>query len=301
MRILLTGGTGFIGSSLCRALSLQGHHLTVFSRRPEVVAKACGSGVSAMANLAEWTPGLHFDAVVNLAGEPIMSRRWNAARKRSLRDSRVTLTRRLVEQMARAERKPAVFISGSAVGVYGDQGDLCLNENSAGDGNGFGRQLCLEWEQAALQAETMLGIRVCLLRTGLVLSRHGGFLASLLLPFRLGLGGRIGDGRQWMSWIHLADHVALTQFLLDSPDARGPYNATAPNPVRNAEFTCTLSSLLKRPAVFHLPAWFLKLAVGEMAELLLASQRALPQQALTQEVRFRFETLAPALRDVLSE
>ena len=298
MRILITGGTGFIGRALCAALRQQGHHITVLSRRPASVKALCGEDVAAFRQLSEWSAEIAFDAVINLAGEPIMARRWSPARKQVLRESRVTVTRQLVERMAAARQKPAVFISGSAIGIYGDQGDTALNESSAGHG-GFAYQLCVDWEQAALEAEA-LGIRVCLLRTGLVAGRNGGFLQPMLLPFKLGLGGRIGDGQQWMSWIHLADQIAMIQFLLDTPAASGPFNATAPNPVTNAVFTRTLAQQLHRPALIPVPAALLKLAAGEMAELLLGSQRVLPQKALDSGFTFSFETLEPALRDLLS-
>ncbi|MDD1649201.1 MAG: TIGR01777 family oxidoreductase [Methylococcaceae bacterium] len=298
MRILLTGATGFIGRALCPVLRRQGHELTVFARHPERVESTCGPDIATLRSLAEWSPEHSFDAVINLAGEPIMAHRWSSTRKQALWDSRVTLTGQLVDCMARAHRKPTTFISGSAIGVYGDQGDLELDENCTGAG-GFGYQLCAAWEQAAMQAEA-LGIRVCLLRTGLVIGKNGGFLKRMLLPFRLGLGGRIGDGRQWMSWIHLADHVAMTRFLLDSSEGHGAFNVTAPHPVTNAEFTRELAKALKRPAVLPIPAWLLKLGAGEMAELLLESQKVLPRKALANGFEFTYATLEPALHDVLA-
>jgi uncharacterized protein (TIGR01777 family) len=297
MRIFITGGTGFIGKALCKILLQAGHQLTVLSRNPQTVAMKCGAGVEALGSLSDWTPDQRFDAVINLAGEPIIGPRWTERRKQILWDSRITLTGQLLEAIARAEVKPAVLISGSAIGVYGDQGDTVLDEKSPGH-DGFGQRLCTAWETSAEQAKA-LGLRVCILRTGLVIGKQGGFLQKMQLPFKLGLGGRIGDGRQWMSWIHLDDHVAMTMFLLNSPSLAGAFNATAPHPVTNAEFTECLATLLKRPALLPVPAWLLRLGAGEMAELLLGSQRALPQRMQTENFRFAFETLEPALREVL--
>jgi uncharacterized protein (TIGR01777 family) len=297
MQILVTGGTGFIGRALCRELHRAGHGVTVYTRNLASLSRIFDFPVEGLASLEEWSTNRHFDAVINLAGEPIMARRWSDARKQVLWDSRVSLTQKLVERMEQARMKPAVFISGSAIGIYGDQGDTLLDEGSVG-GEDFGHQLCAAWESAAVQAESH-GIRVCLLRTGLVVGRQGGFLDHMLLPFKLGLGGRIGDGRQWMSWIHLQDHVALTLFLLRTSQARGPYNATAPNPVTNQEFTRELARELHRPAFLPVPAWLLRSVAGEMSGLLLGSQRVLPRQAQAQGFRFSFETLAPALHDVL--
>lgn len=297
MRILITGGTGFIGRSLCKTLSAVGHQLTVLSRNPRTVADKSGPGVAAISTLRDWTPDQHFDAIINLAGEPIFGRRWSDQRKQMLWDSRVTLTEQLISAIAQAEVKPAVLISGSAIGVYGDQGDTPLDETSSGH-DGFSQQLCAAWEATARQAEN-LGVRVCLLRTGLVIGPKGGFLEPMLLPFKLGLGGRIGSGRQWMSWIHLADHIAITRTLLESPELHGAFNATAPHPVTNTEFTACLAKLLQRPALLPVPAALLKLGAGEMAELLLGSQRVLPKRLLAENFHFAFETLEPALRDVL--
>jgi len=300
MRILITGGTGFIGRKLCRHLDAQGHQLTVLARNPAKARQTLSPiEFNILSSLDEWEPRISFDAVINLAGEPIMAKRWTERRKRTLWESRVGLTEKLVERMTSAQHKPAVFISGSAVGIYGDQNDAVLDETSPFKDE-FGHRLCSAWENAALPAEK-LGIRVCLLRTGLVIGKHGGFLERLLLPFKLGLGGRIGEGRQWMSWIHIEDHIALSQHLLESPNARGPYNATAPNPVNNAEFTRELAKCLQRPALLAIPAWLLKLAMGEMAELLLGSQRVLPKKALSSGFKFSYETLEPALSNVLAE
>ena len=276
MRILITGGTGFIGSHLCAGLRADGHDLTVLSRQPERVKMRCGVGVIAWQTLAEWRDDLFFDAVINLAGEPIFDARWTAAQKQRLWDSRVALTQALVARLARARRVPSVLLSGSAIGFYGEQGDTVVTEqtNAAGD---FLGMLCGAWEKAALQAET-LGVRVCQLRTGLVLHPEGGMLGRMLTPFRLGLGARLGDGHQWMSWIHLEDWVALVRHMLTDTQASGPFNLTAPEPVTNAAFTAMLARALRRPAKAVAPAWLLRAALGERASLLLASQRVVPQR-----------------------
>jgi hypothetical protein len=228
MQILVTGGTGFIGRALCRELHNAGHGVTVYTRNLASLAGIFDFPVDGLANLDEWSANRHFDGVINLAGEPIMDRRWSDARKQVLWDSRVSLTERLVACMAQVRTKPSVFISGSAIGIYGDQGDALLDESSIG-GNGFGHELCAAWESAAVQAES-LGVRVCLLRTGLVVGKQGGFLARMLLPFKLGLGGRIGDGRQWMSWIHLQDHVALTLFFAEDLQSQRPLQCHGAKP-----------------------------------------------------------------------
>ena len=298
MTILITGGTGFIGRALCKTLQKAGHSLTVLSRQSGKVAALCGEGAVAISNLAELTPGDRFDAIINLAGEPIFGPRWTDRRKQLLWDSRVKLTEGLVKFVGTAEQKPAVLISGSASGYYGDRGDVVVDENAV-PGNDFGASLCLAWERAAQGAEQH-GVRVCLLRTGLVIGRHGGFLQRMLPPFRLGLGGRIGDGRQWMSWIHLADHVAMTSMLLNSPQLSGAFNATAPNPVTNRAFTESLARALKRPAVLPVPAVFLRSALGEMAGLLLGGQRVVPGRMLEAGFKFTFAALDDAIRDALA-
>ncbi|MHB0925464.1 MAG: TIGR01777 family oxidoreductase [Gallionellaceae bacterium] len=297
MRIFITGGTGLIGRRLCKALLAEGHELTVLSRNPASVPLKCGAGVHALASLAEWHPALSFDAVINLAGEPIIDKRWSAQRKQVLWDSRVTLTEELVRRIAAAERKPSVLLSGSAVGYYGNGGDRMLDE-AADAGTGFAAELCKAWEGAARVAEKF-GVRVCLLRTAPVLSNDGGMLARMLPPFRLGLGAKLGDGKQWMSWVHIEDYAAMVLKLLHDVQAHGPYNMAAPNPVTNAEFTATLAAALHRPAFFVAPAALLKLAMGESASLLLEGQRALPRKMEAAHQRFAFPTLAEALRDLV--
>lgn len=299
MRILITGGTGLIGRHLCKALLAEGHELTVFSRKPETVPFKCGEGVHAMAALDEWQPELTFDAVINLAGEPIVDAPWTPQRKQMLWQSRVTLTGELVRHIIAAEQKPAVLLSGSAVGYYGDRGAATLDENMP-PGMNFPAQLCKAWEEAARGAEHA-GVRVCLLRTGLILSKDGGLLGNMLLPFRLGLGARLGDGEQWMSWVHIDDYVAMVLKLLHDPQASGPYNMTAPNPVTNAEFTSTLAVTLGRPAPFAAPAALLRLGMGERATLLLEGQRVLPKRMQAAQYRFAHPDLANALRNLLSD
>lgn len=299
MHILLTGGTGLIGRALCQFWLRQGHQLTVWSRRPERVAALCGDGVRGIARLEELadTP---LDAVINLAGAPIADRPWTHKRKALLWDSRVALTERLLAWLESRDQRPRVLISGSAVGWYGDGGERELHESDAPVVEDFAAQLCGAWEETAQRAET-LGMRVVLLRTGLVLAPAGGFLKRLLLPFRLGLGGPIGNGRQWMPWIHLQDEIGLIDFLLQRDDARGPYNACAPQPARNRDFTRALGRALHRPALLPVPGPLLKLGLGELSGLLLGGQKALPQRALADGYVFRFTDLDSALADLLKD
>lgn len=298
MQILITGGTGFIGRALCRSLLRQGHGLTVLSRQPaQRVRRLCGEAVTPISGFDALSRQSPCDAVVNLAGEPIAAARWSDARKKLLWDSRVRLTGDLVDFMADLDKPPSVLISGSAVGYYGDRGDTVLDEGSDA-ADDFSHRLCDAWEEAARRA-CDLGVRVCLLRTGLVVGRGGGFLQRMLPLFRLGLGGRIGSGRQWMSWIHLDDYIALTGHLLAGTHSSGVFNGTAPHPVTNLEFTATLARLLHRPAPLPVPAFLLGLTFGEMAQLLLGGQRVVPARPLAEGFQFRHERLESALRAVL--
>lgn len=297
MHILLTGGTGLIGRGLCRHWTQQGHQLTVWSRTPQRVAELCGAQVRGIGGLDEIGEQA-LDAVVNLAGAPIADRPWTRKRKSLLWASRITLTEQLLAWLQQRQQKPRVLLSGSAVGWYGDGGERELKEDSPQITDDFGAQLCGAWEETAQRAEA-LGIRVVLVRTGLVLAADGGFLARLLLPFRLGLGGPVGDGRQWMPWIHLADQIALIDFLLQQDQASGPYNACAPEPVRNADFARALGRVLHRPALLPAPAFLLRMAFGELAGLLLGGQRALPARLQDAGFRFRFTDLDIALADLL--
>lgn len=298
MHILLTGGTGLIGRQLCQHWSSQGHRLTVWSRTPEKVAKICGAQVRGIARLEDLGEE-SVDAVINLAGAPIADRLWTARRKALLWSSRITLTETLLAWFESREQKPQVLISGSAVGWYGDGGERELTESSPPVIDDFASQLSIAWEETALRAEA-LGIRVILLRTGLVLSAEGGFLSRLLLPFKLGLGGPIGSGRQWMPWVHIKDQIALIDFLLHRNDASGPYNACAPKPVRNREFAKTLGAVLHRPAFMPMPALALRVGLGELSLLLLGGQKAMPARLLEAGFTFQFTDLRAALDDLAS-
>lgn len=298
MNILLTGGTGLIGRALCRRWLADGHRLWVWSRSPQRVAQLCGAEVKGVGSLQQ-LDAVALDAMVNLAGAPIADRPWTKARKSLLWDSRVRLTEELVEWLGRREQKPALLISGSAVGWYGDGGEHRLTEADQPVTADFASQLCNAWEERASEA-AVLGIRVVLIRTGLVLARDGGFLQRLLPPFRLGLGGRLGNGRQWMPWIHIEDQIGLIDFLLRQPAASGPYNACAPTPVRNLEFTRSLSRRLHRPALLPVPAALLKPLLGELAGLLLGGQHAQPQRLQEEGYSFRFTDLDSALADLLT-
>ncbi len=293
MRVLVTGGTGFIGRALVARLLARGDAVTVLSRRPAAAAALLGAGASVWRDLSAWTPETAFDAVINLAGEPIVDRPWTSARRRVLRDSRIGVTERLLQAIRQSRHKPAVLLSGSAIGIYGNDGPDPATESTPAAAD-FGAVLCADWEHAALEAER-LGVRVCLLRTGLVLHCDGGLLKKMRLPFALGLGSRLGDGRQAMSWIHRGDHLDALLFLLDHGACRGAYNLTAPMPVSNREFTETLARSLKRPALLAAPAWALRLALGQRAPMLLGGRQVLPERLLAAGFRFRFPALADAL------
>jgi hypothetical protein len=288
VRTLVTGGTGFIGATLCRALRGGGHTVTVVSRHAED-AGADTVGWEAVGEAVGTS-----DAIVNLAGEPIAAGRWSAARKRRILESRVDATRTLVAAAAAAGRRPAVFVSASAVGYYGLHGDEPLDEE-AGPGEGFLADVCRAWEREAEAAEA-LGMRVVRLRLGVVLAGDGGALARMVPAFRAFVGGPLGSGTQWMSWIHRDDVTGLIVDILAGEGYAGAVNATAPAPVTNEEFVRALGAALARPAWLRTPGLALRLALGEMADMLLGGQRVLPRVAERLGYRWRYPALAAALR-----
>ena len=295
MKILVTGGTGFVGQSLCPALVADGHEVVILTRQP--APRLPKGGVSSVTRLDDLDAS-EFGGVVNLAGAPIGDARWTESRKKLLRNSRVDTTARLVEWMARAKRRPPVLVSASAVGYYGDQGDRPVTEDTPPT-PGFTHDLCSAWEREAERAAE-LGVRVCLMRIGVVLDDGGGALAKMLPAFRMGVGGRLGSGSHFFPWIHRQDMAAIYAWLLGSAQARGAYNASAPNPVTNAEFTRALGRALGRPTVLPMPEAALKLLFGEMSEILLVSDRMLPRRLLDEGFRFRYPDLEGALAAMLA-
>ena len=295
--ILVTGGTGFIGARLCEILIEEGHQVTVLTRDPRNGRRFRGR-VTLIDNLTTLGRDTRFDAIVNLAGEPVVAGRWTAQRRRALIDSRLATTRAVVRFIARSRRKPAVLVSGSAIGFYGCDEESSFTEDSPGR-PAFTHELCAAWEEAALAAASQ-GVRVCLLRTGIVLGAAGGALARMLLPFELGFGGRMGSGRQWMSWIHRDDLVGLIIHAIAVETVRGPLNGTAPEPVRNADFARALGRALHRPALLPLPGFALRWALGQLAEeVLLGGQRVLPRKAAETGYQFLYPTLDEALREIV--
>lgn len=295
--ILMTGGTGFIGTRLCELLLAKGWQVTLFTRDPARAAERWGQKIATIRRLDEIKSLPTVDAVINLAGEPIMGGRWSAQRKHQISDSRIQVTRHLVSQLAQLPTQPAVMISGSAIGFYGNRDDDILEEDAA-VGEGFSASLCRDWEKAA-QPITFKKTRLCIVRIGVVLDRKGGALRKMLPAFRLGIGGRLGNGEQWMSWIHRDDVCALLLFLLEHPECQGIFNATAPDPVTNTVFTQALAERIRRPAILPMPALVLKLLFGEAAELLLNSQRVVPSRALEAGFTFQHSTLEDCLANCL--
>lgn len=299
MHILMTGGTGFIGQALCQQLVARGDQVTVCSRNPDQVSARCGPTVKGIDRAQSLPADAAIDVVINLAGQPIADARWSESRKQSLLDSRLQPTQDLVNWIESVENKPALVISASAVGYYGDMGGQTLDESSEFHDE-FAHQLCDQWEQTARKAEAS-GVPVAIVRLGPVLGPGGGFLKKMLPAFKLGMGGKLGSGGQWFPWVHRQDVVAALLFLMDQPDASGVYNLTAPQPVSNQVFTETLASILNRPAWFGMPAPVLKMIFGELSELLLGGQHALPKRLLASGFQFQFDSLKPALQDVLKQ
>jgi len=301
MRVLITGGSGFVGRRLCQALARQGHELQVVSRSPasarERLPNGCDVRDSALA-FADTPP----EALVNLAGESIAAKRWSEAQKREMIDSRLQATGELVALCERlqevGEALPRVLVSASAMGYYGDQGDAVVSEDTPPHDE-FAHRLCAKWEAAA-QGLAELGVRTTIVRIGLVLGEGGGSLQKMLPPFKWGLGGRFGSGRQFMPWIHRDDLVAAILFLLERESASGVFNASAPHPVTNAEFTRTLGQALNRPAVLPVPAGVLKAGLGEMSRLLLTGADMRPVRLQQAGFTFRYRTLDRALEAILA-
>jgi uncharacterized protein (TIGR01777 family) len=297
MRIAITGSTGLVGSALVPFLAAKGH----------AVVRLVRSAATSSADEATWDPSAlridadrleGLDAVIHLAGENIAARRWNAEQKTRIRDSRVQSTRLLSQTLAKLRKRPRILLSASAIGFYGDRGEEELTEESPA-GAGFLAEVCRDWEAAAKSAAEA-GIRVVHARFGVILSAKGGALAKMLTPFRLGMGGRIGSGRQWLSWITVDDAIGCIHHALVKESLHGPVNGVAPHPVTNSEFTKSLGRVLRRPTIFPMPAFMARLAFGEMAnELLLASARVLPRALLDSNYPFLHGDLEGALRHLL--
>ncbi|CAI1540384.1 MULTISPECIES: TIGR01777 family oxidoreductase [Serratia] len=299
MRVLITGATGLIGSSLTQRLLGLSHQITVLSRNVQRARERFGEQVSYWSTLQDKPSLDDFDAVINLAGEPIADKRWSKAQKERLCHSRWDLTEQLVKLINASSTPPGVLISGSATGYYGDQGQAVVTEDEAPHDE-FTHQLCQRWESLALQAQSD-ATRVCLLRTGVVLAAKGGALAKMLPPFRLGLGGPIGDGRQYLPWIHLEDMVDGIVYLLDHQTLQGPFNMVAPYPVHNEQFAAQLANVLDRPAFLRVPTFAMRLLMGEAAVLVLGGQRAVPKRLEEAGFSFRFLELEQALDDVINQ
>jgi uncharacterized protein (TIGR01777 family) len=305
MKIVVTGATGFVGTVLVRDLLGAGHAVTALSRDATRAARR----LPARCRVLTWDASGPLDpsalrgadAVVHLAGEGVADARWSEARKRAIRDSRIDTSAALVHALGQlgTNERPRVVVSASAIGWYGDRGDTLLDEDST-RGTGFLADVCRDWEQAVFKAQA-LGVRTVAVRIGVVLGRDGGALAPLLPLFRLGLGGRVGSGQQWFSWIHLQDLVGLLRYVVEHPDATGAINGVAPEPVTNATFTAELGRALHRPALFPVPAAALRVAFGEMSAVLLASQRVQPQAAQRLGFAFRYPTVRSALADLCAD
>ncbi|MET4755940.1 TIGR01777 family oxidoreductase [Endozoicomonas sp. NE40] len=280
-----------------RALIMSGHRVSVLSRQsPSDVRRLLTSSVRPVQSLNAINPSVAFDAIINLAGEPVMAKRWSHQRKRLLLDSRVGLTGELVDLIERLENRPDTLISCSAVGYYGHHSASEPQSESSTAGSDFAASLCERWEQAAKRAES-LGVRVCIVRTGLVLHQNNGALHEMLPPFRLGLGGPIGSGKQMMSWIHSDDMTRVITFLLNNESLRGAFNATSPNPVSNREFARALGGALRRPAIIPVPTIVLKLLLGESSAMVTHGQAAIPERL--QEAGFIWEQ--PEIKDALRQ
>lgn len=312
-RYLITGGSGFIGTVLIKQLLLENHDVTVLTRNEVKTAQHFAavideagedfqtkSKVKTVSSLDAINPDQSFDVIINLAGQGIADKRWNDEIKKQLIDSRVETTQALYQFIKELTVKPDVFISGSALGYYGlRETDDAIDEEGGTD-DSFSSHICQLWEAEAKNIEA-LGIRTCYLRTGIVLGKNGGALAKMLPPFKMALGGPIGSGKQWMSWVHMDDIVGMIRFAIDNETIKGPINGTAPEPATNKAFSKALGKALKRPAIFPMPAFVVKMLFGQMGEeLLLAGQKVIPKKLTQAGYQFKHSTLEDALEDIVS-
>lgn len=298
MKVLITGGTGLIGTELIKRLR-ERYSITILSRQPKRAIERFGKGVHALASLDEVQNIGDFYAVINLQGEGIADKRWTDKQKLQIQQSRWGITRELTERIQQSDTPPQVFISGSAIGYYGDQGDKVMTEDQVVERpDDFAHKLCAEWERLALAAQSAQ-TRVCILRTGVVLARENSALQKMLPPYLLGLGGPLGSGQQYFSWVHLEDMARLIEFLLEHESCHGVYNATAPEPVPQARFSATIAKVLRKSHFMRVPAWVLKLMLGEMSQMLLTGQRVVPARLQEAGFEFNYPTPEVALRDCL--
>lgn len=292
MHFLITGGTGFIGTNFINTLDKSQHSITVLTRNIENES----SHYRTINSLTEIHDNEKIDVVINLAGSPI-ARRWSDSIKTQLINSRVSTTQSLVELIKRLNSKPNVMINASAIGYYGNQGDTVLNETSS-PVDCFTHEICCQWEQEANKVNE-LGVRLCIIRLGVVLGKHGGALEKMLLPFKLGLGGKLGNGKQFFSWVHINDVISAIMHLINNQNSHGIYNLTSPNAVTNAEFTAQLGAALSRPTICTMPASVVKLLYGEMGEaLLLDGNRVVPQRLLSEDFKFKWPSIDNALNTI---
>ncbi len=303
-RYLITGGSGFIGQALCRRWLAQGHQIWAYTRDPNKLRKLFRESVEAeqLVPFHEWQDvksDTVFDAAVNLAGAGIADKRWSAQRKRQLVESRVHTTRDLVKTIKGLDQPVPILISGSATGYYGHKADFDVVEETTPI-KGFSWSLCERWEQMALHAQSD-DTRVCILRLGVVLGASGGLFQKMKLPYSLGLGGPMGDGQHWFSWIHLDDVLGIIDHLMKHKDLSGVFNAVSPEPLRQADFSKQLAGAFRRRDPFRIPDWGLKLLLGELAELLLSSQRAFPERLRGAGYEFKYRQLGPALEDLIPQ
>ena len=297
MKVMVAGSSGMIGTALVRLLLEEGHEVLRLVRRAPVADDEVQWDPAANSIHTEALDGI--EAVIHLGGVSIAGQRWTAEYKQEIRDSRINSTRLISEAIAQSDSKPAVFLCASALGYYADRGDEILTENSP-KGEGFLANVTAEWERATLPASEA-GVRVCNMRIGVVLSETGEIPRSMLTPFRLGLGGKLGNGRQYMSWIHIEDVARAFSFVLKRESLDGPINLAAPNPVTNAEFTKALGRVLSRPTLFRVPRFALRIAMGEVAQFAMASARLYPLKLIQSGFNYKWDDIEPAMRDILDK
>jgi|TARA_B100000315_G_scaffold106157_1_gene97343 hypothetical protein len=302
MKVLVTGATGFIGKELLKHLSFEGYEINILTRNP----KQERSKLVVPCSVYHWNPEKEspdikslkgVKAVIHLAGENIANGRWTQKRKANIKNSRILSTQRLVEAIGKLEHKPDVLVSASGIGFYGGSGNKLLKEDIP-PGTCYLAKVCKDWEEEVKKVQEF-DVRAVSIRTGMVLGDEGGAIGKMLLPFRMGLGGRLGNGNQWMSWIHLIDLARMYIHAIKSPSIKGAYNAVSPNPISNSEFTNTLGKLLNRPTLLPIPSFVLRLLFGDMAQVLLASQKVSPEKILATGFLFKYESLNSALTQIV--